>query len=227
MNDRLRLLMALTAGMMLFLSLLLACKSRGTPTPTATPTATPARTPTPTATPTATATPVATPTRTPTPAATPPPTPTPTPTATPTSTPTPAGTPGPIVFDKVLTLQARELFTATYVCNTCHSISVLNIPGGTLGPDLSGVLLGRVPANTAAALNPIKQWYDEKGLAHPETDPAKAGELLAAFLQSPPDYAPTKKVQVLAFRTLAGGDVRWAADVKALVELFKEAASKL
>ena len=110
--------------------------------------------------------------------------------------------------------------------NVCHSISSLNMPGGTLGPDLSGVLLGRVPPNTTPALHPIKQWFEEKGLARPEGDPAKAEELLVAFLASPPDYAPTKKVQVAAFKSMAGGEQPWLSDVKALVELLKEAAAK-
>lgn len=123
----------------------------------------------------------------------------------PKATPTPSPTPTTISFDPALAGEARQLFTARYVCNVCHSISSLDIPGGTVGPDLSGVLLGRVPLNTAPALNPIKQWFEEKGLARPERDPAKAGELLVAFLVSPPDYAPTKEVQVAAFKGAAGG----------------------
>ncbi len=110
-----------------------------------------------------------------------------------------------ITFDQALAQQARQLFIAKYVCNVCHSISALNMPGGSLGPDLSAVLLGRVPANTTPALHPIRRWFDEKGLARPEGDPVKAGELLVAFLASPPDYAPTKKVQVAAFKGTAGG----------------------
>ena len=153
-------------------------------------------------------------------------TPTPTPVATPIPTPTPAGTPAAITFDQALAQQARQLYTAKYVCNVCHSISALNMPGGTLGPDLSAVLLGRVPTGTDSTLHPLPRWFEEKGLARPEGDPVKAGELLVAFLASPPDYAPTKKVQVAAFKNTAGGEEPWLGDVKALVELFKEAAAK-
>ncbi|MBU2009254.1 MAG: cytochrome C [Chloroflexi bacterium] len=154
------------------------------------------------------------------------PTPTPTLVVTPTPTPTPAGTPAAITFDQALARQARQLFVAKYVCNVCHSISALNMPGGTLGPDLSAVLLGRVPTGTASALYPLPRWFEEKGLARPEGDPVKAGELLVAFLASPPDYAPTKKVQVAAFKNTAGGEEPWLRDVKALVELFREASAK-
>jgi len=236
MDKRSRLLGVLIAGTILISLLLLSCAPKATPVPGPTPTptltpaptptarATPAATPTATANPTATPTPVATPTATPT--ATANPTATPTPVATPTRTPTPAGTPAAITFDPAVAQQARDLFTAKYVCNVCHSISTLNIPGGTLGPDLSAVLLGRVPSNTAPALNPLPRWFEEKGFARPEGDPVKAGELLVDFLASPPDYAPTKQVQVAAFKNTAGGEEPWLRDVKALVELLKEAAAE-
>jgi hypothetical protein len=146
----------------------------------------------------------------------------PTPTATPTVTPTPA----PITYDPALTQPARQLFTATYVCDVCHSINSLRMTAGGVGPDLSGALFAIVPADTPPELNPLKQWYETNGLPHPEADPAKAAELLTAFLVSPPDYAPTKQVQIAAFKELAGGDAPWLTDVKALVELLKEAASK-
>ena len=162
--------------------------------------------------------------------ATPSPSPSPSPTPAPTPTPTPALTPTAtavaISFDPALTRQARQLFTEKYVCNVCHSIASLNMMGGVVGPDLSGALLGRVPLDTPPELNPVKRWLEEKGLARPELDPAKAGELLSAFLASPPAYAPTKMVQVAAFKGLAGGDKPWMEDVKALVELLKEAAAK-
>jgi len=164
------------------------------------------------------------------PEATPAPTATPSLTTTPTSTPTPPLTPTAtavaISFDPALTRQARQLFTGKYVCNVCHSIASLNMMGGTVGPDLSAALLGRVPLGTPPELNPLKQWLEEKGLASPELDPVKAAELVTAFLASPPDYAPTKMVQVAAFKGLAGGDKPWMEDVKALVELLKEAAAR-
>ena len=216
MDKRGRLLVVLIAGTILISLLLLSCAPKATPVPGPTPT--PTLTPAPT--PTARATPAATPTATANPTATP------TPVATPTRTPTPAGTPAAITFDPAVAQQARDLFTAKYVCNVCHSISTLNIPGGTLGPDLSAVLLGRVPSNTAPALNPLPRWFEEKGFARPEGDPVKAGELLVDFLASPPDYAPTKQVQVAAFKNTAGGEEPWLRDVKALVELLKEAAAE-
>jgi len=228
MDKRGPLLAALIAGTMTISLLLLSCSPKTTPAPSPipTPTLNPSPTPTAAANPTLTPAPTATPTPVATPTATPGPTPTPTLAATLTPAPTPGGTAAPISFDRALAEQARQLYTAKYVCNVCHSISALNIAGGSLGPDLSAVLLGRVPTGTAPALNPIRRWFDEKGLARPEGDPIKAGELLVAFLASPPDYAPTKQVQVAAFKGTAGGEAPWLTDVKALVELLKEAAAK-
>src|SRR3972149_2010301 len=239
MNKRSSLLLVLIAGLVLSSLLLPACGRKATPTPTATPT----RTPTPgitatptgtpasaiTATPTLAATATATPTITPTATATATPTGTATPMGTPapTPTPTPAATGVPITFDQALAQQGRQLFTEKYNCKLCHGISSLGVAGdSTLGADLSSALLGRVPAGTAAALHPLPRWFEEKGLARPEGDPVRAGGLLVAFLASPPDYAPTQKAQTGLFKVRAGGDAAWLSDVKAIVELFKEAASK-
>lgn len=199
MNKRSPLLVVLIAGLVLFSLLLLACGRKATPTPAAT------------ATPTSAIT--ATPTRTPTPMGTP--------------APTPGATAAPISFDQALAQQGRQLFTEKYNCKLCHSISSLGVAGlSALGADLSGVLLGQVPAGTAAALHPLPRWFEEQGLARPEADPAKAGEHLAAFIASPPDYAPTQKAQTALFKRTAGEDAAWLSDVEAITELLKEAASK-
>jgi len=228
-------LVVLIAGLMLFSLLLMACGRKATPTPTATPTrtATPGITATPTRTPTATATPTSAPTATaaptPTPTTTATPTRTPTPVATPTSTPTPtaAATPVAITFDPALAQQGRQLFTDKYNCKLCHSINSLGVAGlSTLGADLSAALLGRVPTGTVAALHPLPRWFEENGLARPEGDPVKAGELLAAFVASPPDYAPSQKAQTGLLKARAGSDAAWLSDLKAIAELLKEAASK-
>jgi len=240
MKKRSSLLVALIAGLVLFALLLPACGRKATPTPTAAPTrtATPGITATPTgtpasaitATPTRTATATATPTSTPT--ATAIPTGTATPMGTPAPTPTPTATPGgtvpPITFDQALSQRGRQLFTDKYNCKLCHSISSLGVAAdSTLGADVSGVLVGRVPTGTAPALHPLLRWFEEKGLARPEGDPVKAGELLVAFISSPPDYAPTQKSQTGLFRFKAGGEETWLSDVKAIAEFLKEAASKL
>ena len=237
MNKRSHLQLVLIAGLVLFSLLLPACGRKATPTPTATPT----RTPTPgitatptgtpasaiTATPTRTATATATPTRTPTATATPTGTATPMGTPAPTPTPTPGATVAPISFDQALAQQGRQLFTDKYNCKLCHSIESLGVAGSSrLGADLSAALLGRVPSGTPSSLHPLPRWFEEKGLARPEGDPVKAGEILVAFLASPPDYAPTQKAQTGLYKVTAGGDAAWLSDVKAIVELLKEAASK-
>jgi hypothetical protein len=98
------------------------------------PTSSPSPSPTPTATPTPTPTPTTSPTPTPTA------TPTPTPTTTPSPTPTPTNTTAEITKGENYFEGTTSLTNGGPACKTCHSISVLNLQGGAIGPDLSGAL---------------------------------------------------------------------------------------
>lgn len=127
-----------------------------------------------------------------------------------------------ITFDGAAAGQGKQLFTTKYACTACHSISSLKITGAAVGPDLSRVLLAQVPAGQ----NPVIKFMEEKGLASPETNPARASEILVEFLKEPPDYSTLMKGQVVRFKAAAGGENAWLSDVKSIVELFKQAVSE-
>jgi len=70
----------------------------------------------------------------------------------------------------------------------------------------------------------LSKYFAENGLTNPAADPQKAAQLLAQFLTNPPDYAPTMKAQVQAYKATYPS---WTTDqVPALVEMLKEAAAK-
>lgn len=129
-----------------------------------------------------------------------------------------------IPFDDELAQRGATLFTSKG-CAGCHALSSLKIAGGTAGPDLSRVLLGEVPPGTSPEANPIARWYAESGLTDPETDLEQAAELLEEYLEGPPPYSPLMSGQIQRLAAAAGGDVEWKRDVRAIVELFKKAAT--
>ncbi|MBI2303863.1 MAG: c-type cytochrome [Chloroflexi bacterium] len=131
-----------------------------------------------------------------------------------------------VAFDAALAGQGKQLFANRYACSVCHQVSSAGVSGASVGPDLSRVLLAQVPQGTRPELNPLEKWMKEKGLARPEDDPEKAAGLVTQYLANPPDYSSTMKGQVLRFKDTAGGDDAWLKDVKAIVELLKQAATK-
>lgn len=148
-------------------------------------------------------------------------TPAPPPTATqqpPTqSTPTQTtGQGGAVQYDAKLAQKGIDYFKSVG-CTACHSVKSLGIPGGAVGPDLSKALY--------SSTQWLGRYYKENGLDNPASDPTKAAQLLAQYLVNPPNYTPTMKSQVAAYKSLYGD--QWDKDyVPALVEMMKMAASR-
>ncbi len=103
-------------------------------------------------------------------------------------------------------------------CVACHAVRSLGVSGPPVGPDLSRALLG----NPGVSGSVIGRYLAENGLEDPATDPEKAAQLIAQFLQDPPNYAPTMKAQVNTFKQTYPD---WPDKVKKIVEMLKWAAA--
>ncbi len=122
-------------------------------------------------------------------------------------------------YDPELAEKGKKYF-GELGCTACHAIRSLGISGGAVGPDLSKVLLG----NPGASGSVIGRYFTENGLTNPAADPEKAAQLLAQFLQNPPQYSTTMKTQVQGYKAAYP---EWEEEiVPALVEMLKEAASR-
>jgi len=142
------------------------------------------------------------------------------------SSPSPATTvAGPTIqIDQGLAKTGTELFSSKYGCVGCHAVTSLGISGSTAGPDLSRALFAAVPAGTPPTSNPLEKWFSDKGLTNPRSDPDKAATLLVEYIQGPPSSSPVMGPTVQRLKSVAGGDDKWAADVKAIAEFLKKAA---
>ena len=123
-----------------------------------------------------------------------------------------------IQYDEALAEKGLQFFQQA--CTACHSIQSLGVTGGAVGPDLSRVLLG----NEGVPGSVIGRFFAENGLEDPAADPERAAELLKQFLINPPDYSPTMKAQVNAYKATYGD--AWQNEyIPQLIELFKKAAA--
>ncbi len=128
----------------------------------------------------------------------------------------PAGVPE-IVYDENLAGVGLEVFRSVG-CVACHAVRSIGVSGPPVGPDLSKTLLG----NPGVSGSVIARYFAENGLEDPAADPEKAAQLIAQFLQDPPNYAPTMKAQINTFKQTYPD---WPDKVKAITEMLKWAAA--
>ena len=128
----------------------------------------------------------------------------------------PAGVPE-IVYDENLAGVGLEVFRSVG-CVACHAVRSIGVSGPPVGPDLSKTLLG----NPGVSGSVIARYFAENGLEDPAADPEKAAQLIAQFLQDPPNYAPTMKAQINTYKQTYPD---WPDKVKAITEMLKWAAA--
>ena len=133
-----------------------------------------------------------------------------------------------IEFNRELAEQGAKFFKELG-CVACHTVKTAGITvGGSVGPDLSLVLLGSPGVEPGSAGGPVMgKYFEMRGLDKPEADLDRAAKLLEEFLceEPPSDIAPTMNTQIKAFRQSYGDE--WCSKyVPAMVELFKMALAQ-